>query len=97
MNTLMKRLAGLTLALTASVMLFSPSAQAHASSGSSTIPCGIYNPDGLVYYGNCTSEDTLISISQPGLQPWTACVPAKSAQLLGDPNAKWIVKEIGSC
>ncbi|TCO26611.1 hypothetical protein EV652_107504 [Kribbella steppae] len=67
-----------------------PSAQAN-----DIIPCGTYHfaGDGLVYWGNCTSQDTLISVAQPGIEAVLQCVPAKSAVLLGAP-AQWIVKDL---
>lgn len=98
MKTIVNRLALGTTAIAASAILFAPSAQADTTTADDLIPCGIYNPgDGMEYYGNCTSEGKRISISQPGLQPWTACVPRESAHLLGDANADWIVEELGSC
>jgi NAD(P)H-hydrate repair Nnr-like enzyme with NAD(P)H-hydrate epimerase domain len=67
-----------------------PSAQAD-----DIIPCGTYHNagDGLVYWGNCTSQDTQISVSQPGTQTQIQCVPAKSAALLGAPS-QWIVSDL---
>lgn len=39
------------------------------------IPCGTYHNagDGLVYWGNCTFQDTRISVSQPGIQAVIQC------------------------
>lgn len=94
----MKRIALIATAIAGAVILFSPGAQAHTTTQDGSVPCGIYSPgDGIEYYGNCTSEAELISISQPGIEPRTECVPAKSATTLGDANADWIVKDLGSC
>ncbi|NIK61457.1 hypothetical protein BJY22_007174 [Kribbella shirazensis] len=73
-----------------SLVLAAPSAHAD-----DIIPCGTYHHagDGLVYWGNCTSQNTMISVSQPGIEAQFQCVPAKSAVLLGAPS-QWIVKDL---
>ena len=79
-----------TLMTGGALALAAPSAQADDS-----IPCGMYHHagDGLVYWGNCTFQDTLISVAQPGIEAQLQCVPAKSAVLLGAPS-QWIVKDL---
>lgn len=83
---------GMSAALIAGGALVLTAPSAHAND---IIPCGTYlfPGDGLVYWGNCTFQDTLIAVSQPGIEPQLQCVPAKSATLLGAPS-QWIVKDL---
>lgn len=86
------RAASSTAAVLMAAALVQAAPSAHAND---IIPCGTYlnAGDGLVYWGNCTFQDTLITVAQPGVDPDTRCVPAKSAILLGAPS-RWIVEDL---
>jgi hypothetical protein len=82
-------------AVAASAILFGPSVQAQAT-GDLPFPCGPYNPgDGLLYFGNCDSTSTLVSVSAPGIDPRFECVPARTAVLLGVDDPSWTVVDLG--
>ncbi|MEO3749203.1 hypothetical protein [Streptomyces sp. B6B3] len=86
----------IAVAIAASAILIGPSAQAHArETGDLPFPCGPYNPgDGLLYFGNCDSTSTLVSVSAPGIDPRFECVPARTAVLLGVDDPSWTVVDL---
>jgi len=94
MKAVMKRAATIAgAAAAASVFLFNPGAQA-AQVEQDIIPCGVYENSGLMYWGNCTWNNTVIEKNAPGMAPQTECVYAKSAVIIGVVGSYYAVTDL---